>query len=127
MASDNLTGSDLNYAHTRWKAADERRGQVDAKYKHPVLRGQHNEVSIFGQETNPTMWRLTHIRLPSHGIETKLGSNPPTRSSSIGILENAFCPSQSTPFQVSRGSAEVAFGGRSRRLRHQLVGISIRR
>lgn len=38
--------------------------------------GQRTDVSIFGQESNPTTWRLAHMNLAIHGIEAKLGEAP---------------------------------------------------
>lgn len=38
--------------------------------------GQRTDVSIFGQESNPTTWRLAHMNLAIHGIEAKLGEQP---------------------------------------------------
>jgi type I restriction enzyme M protein len=38
--------------------------------------GQRTDVSIFGQESNPTTWRLAHMNLALHGIEAKLGEKP---------------------------------------------------
>ncbi|WP_313003990.1 class I SAM-dependent DNA methyltransferase [Pseudomonas sp.] len=38
--------------------------------------GRRTDVSIFGQESNPTTWRLAHMNLAIHGIETKLGEQP---------------------------------------------------
>jgi type I restriction enzyme M protein len=38
--------------------------------------GQQTDVSIFGQESNPTTWRLAHMNLAIHGIEAKLGDAP---------------------------------------------------
>jgi type I restriction-modification system DNA methylase subunit len=80
MTSDAV--SDLSYADTLWKSADALRGQVDAaEYKHIVLgllflkyisdsfQSRRDElqartdVSIFGQESNPTTWRLAHMNL----------------------------------------------------------------
>jgi type I restriction enzyme M protein len=36
--------------------------------------GQRNDVSIFGQESNPTTWRLAKMNLAIRGIEANLGS-----------------------------------------------------
>jgi type I restriction enzyme M protein len=36
--------------------------------------GQHNDVSIFGQESNPTTWRLAKMNLAIRGIEADLGT-----------------------------------------------------
>lgn len=38
--------------------------------------GQRTDVSIFGQESNPTTWRLAHMNLAIHGIEARLGEKP---------------------------------------------------
>jgi len=38
--------------------------------------GQRTDVSIFGQESNPTTWRLAHMNLAINGIEAKLGDQP---------------------------------------------------
>ena len=39
-------------------------------------RRQRTDVSIFGQESNPTTWRLAHMNLAIHGIEANLGEQP---------------------------------------------------
>ena len=36
--------------------------------------GQKTDISIFGQESNPTTWRLAHMNLAIRGIEANLGS-----------------------------------------------------
>ena len=41
--------------------------------------GNRNNISIFGQESNPTTWRLAHMNLAIHGIEANLGHSRPTR------------------------------------------------
>jgi len=38
--------------------------------------GNKTDVSIFGQESNPTTWRLAHMNLALHGIEANLGPAP---------------------------------------------------
>ena len=38
--------------------------------------GNKSDVSIFGQESNPTTWRLAHMNLAIHGIEANLGPAP---------------------------------------------------
>lgn len=38
--------------------------------------GQKTDVSIFGQESNPTTWRLAHMNLAIRGIEANLGAQP---------------------------------------------------
>ena len=38
--------------------------------------GNQRDISIFGQESNPTTWRLAHMNLAIRGIETNLGSQP---------------------------------------------------
>lgn len=38
--------------------------------------GNRTDVSVFGQESNPTTWRLAHMNLAMHGIEANLGPQP---------------------------------------------------
>ncbi|MEV6267573.1 class I SAM-dependent DNA methyltransferase [Kribbella sp. NPDC051936] len=38
--------------------------------------GSRNNISIFGQESNPTTWRLAHMNLAIRGIEANLGEQP---------------------------------------------------
>ncbi len=38
--------------------------------------GQKTDISIFGQESNPTTWRLAHMNLAIRGMEANLGSQP---------------------------------------------------
>ena len=38
--------------------------------------GQKTDISIFGQESNATTWRLAHMNLAIRGIEANLGSQP---------------------------------------------------
>lgn len=38
--------------------------------------GQTTDISIFGQESNPTTWRLAHMNLAIRGIEANLGPQP---------------------------------------------------
>lgn len=38
--------------------------------------GQKTDISIFGQESNPTTWRLAHMNLAIRSIEANLGSQP---------------------------------------------------
>ncbi|MGH8679377.1 MAG: N-6 DNA methylase, partial [Burkholderiales bacterium] len=38
--------------------------------------GNRMNISIFGQESNPTTWRLAHMNLAIHTIETNLGPQP---------------------------------------------------
>ncbi|MCL4210885.1 MAG: type I restriction-modification system subunit M, partial [Phycisphaerales bacterium] len=38
--------------------------------------GNKDEISVFGQESNPTTWRLAHMNLAIHGIEANLGPQP---------------------------------------------------
>ena len=35
--------------------------------------GSHNDISVFGQESNPTTWRLAKMNLALRGIESNLG------------------------------------------------------
>lgn len=38
--------------------------------------GTQRDISIFGQESNPTTWRLAHMNLAIRGIEANLGAQP---------------------------------------------------
>lgn len=38
--------------------------------------GQKTDISIFGQESNPTTWRLAHMNLAIRSIEANLGAQP---------------------------------------------------
>ena len=38
--------------------------------------GERTDISIFGQESNPTTWRLAHMNLAIRSIEANLGSQP---------------------------------------------------
>ena len=38
--------------------------------------GRRTNISIFGQESNPTTWRLAHMNLAIHSIEANLSSKP---------------------------------------------------
>ncbi|WNC95554.1 class I SAM-dependent DNA methyltransferase (plasmid) [Paraburkholderia sp. FT54] len=38
--------------------------------------GNKTDISIFGQESNPTTWRLAHMNLAIRSIEANLGSQP---------------------------------------------------
>src|SRR6266404_5594226 len=38
--------------------------------------GNTTDISIFGQESNPTTWRLAHMNLAIRSIEANLGSQP---------------------------------------------------
>ena len=41
-----------------------------------VHGGSKRDISIFGQESNPTTWRLAHMNLAIRGIEANLGQQP---------------------------------------------------
>lgn len=38
--------------------------------------GSQRDISIYGQESNPTTWRLAHMNLAIRGIEANLGEQP---------------------------------------------------
>ena len=38
--------------------------------------GSNRDLSVFGQESNPTTWRLAHMNLAIRGIEANLGEQP---------------------------------------------------
>jgi len=41
-----------------------------------VHGGSKRDISVFGQESNPTTWRLAHMNLAIRGIEANLGEQP---------------------------------------------------
>ncbi len=43
---------------------------------HQGKRATEHNISIFGQESNPTTWRLAHMNLAMHRIEANLGTQP---------------------------------------------------
>jgi type I restriction enzyme M protein len=47
----------------------------NGKGKGPKARGKR-DISIFGQESNPTTWRLAHMNLAIRGIEANLAEQP---------------------------------------------------
>jgi type I restriction enzyme M protein len=64
--------------------------------------GRRTDVSIFGQESNPTTWRLAHMNLAIHGIEAKLGEQPADLKADF-VLANP-------PFNVSDWSGQLLRG-----------------
>lgn len=81
--------------------------------------GIRTDVSVFGQKSNPTTWRLAHINLAIHGIEPNVGPAP---------ADTFLCPQRpdlktdfvlaNLPFNVSdfsgpllRGDTRFSFGG----------------
>jgi type I restriction enzyme M protein len=80
--------------------------------------GQRTDVSVFGQESNPTTWRLAHLNLAIHGIEANLGERPAdTFLSDLHRDLKADFILANPPFNVSdwsgpllRGDKRFAFG-----------------
>jgi len=70
--------------------------------------GNRTNISIFGQESNPTTWRLAHMNLAIHTIEANLGPQP-----SDTFLRNLHPDLKADyilanpPFNVSQWSAEL--------------------
>ena len=48
--------------------------------------GQKTNISIFGQESNPTTWRLAHMNLAIRGIEANLDSLVKTRFEEVPAI-----------------------------------------
>src|SRR6476620_741995 len=80
--------------------------------------GQRTDVSIFGQESNPTTWRLAHMNLAIHGIEAKLGEQPadtflrdqhPDLKADFVLANPPFTPSDWSG-QLPRGHRPWAYG-----------------
>ncbi|HWB15770.1 MAG TPA: class I SAM-dependent DNA methyltransferase, partial [Vicinamibacterales bacterium] len=70
--------------------------------------GNRKNISIFGQESNPTTWRLAHMNLAIHTIEANLGPQPADR-----FLRNLHPDLKADyilanpPFNVSEWSGEL--------------------
>lgn len=61
--------------------------------------GQKTDLSIFGQESNPTTWRLAHMNLAIRGIEANLGPQP--AHSFLAICTRTSRPTTSSPIRRS--------------------------
>ena len=75
--------------------------------------GQRTYVSIFGQESNPTTWRLAHMNLAIHSIEARLGEQPADTflRDQHPDLKAGFVLSN-PPFNVSDWSGQLLRGDR---------------
>jgi type I restriction enzyme M protein len=70
--------------------------------------GQKTDISIFGQESNPTTWRLAHMNLAIRGIEANLGSQPSdTFLRSLHPDLKADCILANPPFNISDWSGKL--------------------
>lgn len=75
--------------------------------------GQRTDVSIFGQESNPTTWRLAHMNLAIHGIEANLGpQNADTFLKDLHPDLKADYILANPPFNVSDWSGQLLRGER---------------
>ena len=64
--------------------------------------GTRGDISIFGQESNPTTWRLAQMNLAIRGIEANLGDSQPTASTTTAPDLKADYILANPPFNVSR-------------------------
>ncbi len=69
--------------------------------------GQRTDVSIFGQESNPTTWRLAHMNLAIHGIEANLGAAAGRHASSATSTPTSR-PTSSSPTRRSTSATGPA-------------------
>lgn len=70
--------------------------------------GSKRDLSVFGQESNPTTWRLAHMNLAIRGIEANLGEQPAdsfTRDLHPDIKADYILANP--PFNVSDWSGEL--------------------
>lgn len=70
--------------------------------------GLKTDISIFGQESNPTTWRLAHMNLAIRGIEANLGPQP--ADSFLRDLHpdlKADCILANPPFNISDWGAKL--------------------
>ena len=65
--------------------------------------GQKTDISIFGQESNPTTWRLAHMNLAIRGIEANLGAAA-RRHASCATCTPTSRPTTSSPIRRSTSS-----------------------
>ena len=80
-AQNKSSGANLGFEATLWAAADKLRGHMDtAEYKHVVQSekfvaahgGRIGDIAIYGQESNPTTWKLAKINLAIHSIDEQI-------------------------------------------------------
>jgi type I restriction enzyme M protein len=70
--------------------------------------GRRTDISIFGQESNPTTWRLAHMNLAIRGIEANLGAqNADTFLRNLHPDLKADYILANPPFNVSDWSGEL--------------------
>jgi type I restriction enzyme M protein len=70
--------------------------------------GTKRDLSVFGQESNPTTWRLAHMNLAIRGIEANLGEQPAdsfTRDLHPDLKANYVLANP--PFNISDWSGEL--------------------
>jgi len=73
--------------------------------------GERTDISVFGQESNPTTWRLAHMNLAIRGIEANLGTQPAdTFLRSLHPDLKADYILANPPFNVSDWSGELTEG-----------------
>lgn len=70
--------------------------------------GNRRDISIFGQESNPTTWRLAHMNLAIRGIEANLGEQPADSFTRDLHPDWRFdCILANPPFNVSDWSGQI--------------------
>ncbi len=75
--------------------------------------GSKRDLSVFGQESNPTTWRLAHMNLAIRGIEANLGEQPAdsfTRDLHPDLKADYILANP--PFNISDWSGELLRGDR---------------
>jgi type I restriction enzyme M protein len=75
--------------------------------------GSKRDLSVFGQESNPTTWRLAHMNLAIRGIEANLGEQPAdsfTRDLHPDLKADYILANP--PFNISDWSGELLSGDR---------------
>ncbi len=85
--------------------------------------GAKSDISIFGQESNPTTWRLAHMNLAIRGIEANLGAQPAdTFLRDLHPDLKADYILANPPFNVSDWSGQILRGDVRWKLRDPPVG-----
>jgi type I restriction-modification system DNA methylase subunit len=67
--------------------------------------GNRTDVSVFGQESDPTIWRLAHMNLAIHGIEANL--SPAPGASSTGLASSTAPPRSPRGDSVDRDNLRI--------------------
>jgi len=63
-ANNGSTTATIGFEQQIWRAAD-------------ILRGNINNIAVYGQDSNPTTWKMAQMNLAIHGIEEQKDDGEP--------------------------------------------------